>query len=106
MKRILVTIAALSIAAAACAQDPHAEHAAATSAVSTANTSVSQDWAKKKVDASPRHHEWVNVKSGTRTVGASGGYPAVKKKPRAVVMINEVFGWSDWVRMLADEVAE
>ena len=106
MKRLLLTIAALLVTIAACAQDPHAEHQMATMALPTANTSVSQDWAKKKVDASPRHHEWVNVKSGTRTVSAFVVYPEVKTKAPAVVVIHEIFGMSDWVQMLADEVAE
>lgn len=104
MKRLLLTIAAVLITVTACAQDAtttHAEHA-----MTAANTSVSQDWAKKKVDASPRHHEWVNVKSGTRTVSAFVVYPEVKKKAPAVVVIHEIFGMSDWVQMLADEVAE
>jgi len=106
MKRLLLTTATLLLTAAACAQDatnPHAEHAMTAAA---ANTSVSQDWAKKKVDASPRHHEWVNVKSGTRTVSAFVVYPEVKKKAPAIVVIHEIFGMSDWVQMLADEVAE
>jgi carboxymethylenebutenolidase len=106
MKRLLLTIASLLLTVAACAQDatnPHAEHAMTATA---ANTSVSQDWAKKKVDASPRHHEWVNVKSGTRTVSAFVVYPEVKKKVPAVVVIHEIFGMSDWVQMLADEVAD
>jgi carboxymethylenebutenolidase len=104
MNRLLLTIAALLITAAACAQDAtHAEHAMTAAA---ANTSVSQDWAKKKVDASPRHHEWVNVKSGTRTVSAFVVYPEVKKKAPAIVVIHEIFGMSDWVQMLADEAAE
>ena len=103
MKRLLFTMAALLVTVAACAQDPHAEHQMTATA---ANTSVSQDWAKKKVDASPRHHEWVNLKSGTRTVSAFVVYPEVKKKAPAVVVIHEIFGMSDWVQMLADEVAE
>lgn len=105
MKPLLLTIAAL-ITVASCAQDAttaHAEHAMAATA---ANSSVSQDWAKKKVDASPRHHEWVNVKSGSHTVSAFVVYPEVKKKAPAVVVIHEIFGMSDWVQMLADEVAE
>ena len=106
MKRLLLTIAALLITVAAYAQDAtttHAEHAMTATA---ANPSVSQDWAKKKVEASPRHHEWVNVKSGTRTVSAFVVYPEVKKKAPAVVVIHEIYGMSDWVQMLADEVAE
>ena len=64
-----------------------------------------QDWAKHVVDASPRHHEWVNVKSGDHVVSAFVVYPEVKNKAAAVVVIHEIFGMSDWVQMLADEVA-
>jgi carboxymethylenebutenolidase len=106
MKRLLLSIASLLLTVAACAQDannPHAEHQMTAAA---ANSSVSQDWAKKAVDASPRHYEWVNAKSGTRTISAFIVYPEVKKKAPAVVVIHEIFGMSDWVQMLADEVAE
>jgi carboxymethylenebutenolidase len=48
----------------------------------------------------------VNVKSGARTVSAFVVYPEVKSKASAVVVIHEIFGMSDWVQMLADEVAE
>jgi carboxymethylenebutenolidase len=106
MKRPLLTIAALLLTVAACAQDATTTHAEHAMAATGANSSVSQDWAKKKVDASPRHHEWVNLKSGPRTVSAFVVYPEVKKKAPAVVVIHEIFGMSDWVQMLADEVAE
>ncbi len=64
-----------------------------------------QDWAKQKVAASPRHREWVNVKNGARTVSAFVVYPEVKTKMPAVVVIHEIFGMTDWVQLLADEVA-
>jgi carboxymethylenebutenolidase len=73
--------------------------------MASAPASVSQDWAKQAVDRSPRHHEWVNVKSGNRVVSAFVVYPEVKAKAPAVVVIHEIFGMSDWVQMLADEVA-
>ena len=66
---------------------------------------AAQDWAKHAVDTSPRHHEWVNVKSGDHVVSAFVVYPEVKNKTAAVVVIHEIFGMSDWVQMLADEVA-
>jgi carboxymethylenebutenolidase len=33
-------------------------------------------------------------------------FPEVKDKATAVVLIHEIFGWSDWARNAADEVAE
>jgi carboxymethylenebutenolidase len=94
----------LLTATAASAQDAtttHADHQ-----MPAGNSSVSQDWAKAKVEKSPRHHEWVNLKSGNRVVSAFVVYPEVKAKAGAVVVIHEIFGMSDWVQMLADEVAE
>src|SRR5438067_10770974 len=106
MKQLLLTIAALLLTVAACAQDATTTHAEHQMTAAAANSSVSQDWAKKKVDASPRHHEWVNLKSGSRTVSAFVVYPEVKTKAPAVVVIHEIFGMTDWVQLLADEVAE
>lgn len=63
------------------------------------------NWAKQAVDRSPRHREWVNLKSGSRTVSAFVVYPEVKGKATSVVVIHEIFGMSDWVQMEADELA-
>jgi carboxymethylenebutenolidase len=64
-----------------------------------------QDWAKAKLDQSPRHREWVSVKYGDRTVQAFVVYPEVKDKAPVVLLIHEIFGLSDWAREMADEVA-
>src|SRR4051794_33249788 len=66
---------------------------------------AAQDWAKQRLAASPRHREWVNVKSGARSVSAFVVYPEVKGKAPAVVVIHEIFGMTDWVQLLADELA-
>jgi len=64
-----------------------------------------QDWAKQRLDQSPRHREWVSVKYGSRTVQAFVVYPEVKDKAPVVVLIHEIFGLSDWAREMADEIA-
>jgi len=69
-------------------------------------TAVEQDWAKQRADKSPRHQEWVSVKNGNRTVSCFVVYPEVKNKATAVVVIHEIFGMSDWVRSLTDQLAE
>ncbi|HSB09682.1 MAG TPA: dienelactone hydrolase family protein [Blastocatellia bacterium] len=71
-----------------------------------AMSSPAQDWAKARLDKSPRHQEWVKVKQGARTVNAFIVYPEVKNKATAVVVIHEIFGMSDWVRSVADQLAE
>jgi carboxymethylenebutenolidase len=65
-----------------------------------------QDWAKAKLAKSSRHGEWVKVKHGNREVQAFVVYPEVKDKATAVVVIHEIFGLSDWAKLLADELAE
>jgi carboxymethylenebutenolidase len=73
-------------------------------AIST--TAAAQDWAKATLEKSPRHGEWVQIKSGDRTVHAFIVYPESKKKAPAVVVIHEIFGMTDWVRTVADKLAE
>jgi carboxymethylenebutenolidase len=64
-----------------------------------------QDWAKARLDASPRHHEYVPLKHGNRTVQAFVVYPEVKSKAPVVVLIHEIFGLTDWAKEMADEIA-
>src|ERR1700727_69082 len=64
-----------------------------------------QDWAKARLEASPRHHEYVPLKHGNRTVQAFVVYPEVRSKATVVVLIHEIFGLSDWAKEMADELA-
>ncbi|MEO7165919.1 MAG: dienelactone hydrolase family protein [Spartobacteria bacterium] len=64
-----------------------------------------QDWAKEKLNKSPRHSEWVDLKHDGRTVKAFVVYPEVKAKAPAVLVIHEIFGLTDWAKCLADEIA-
>ena len=64
-----------------------------------------QDWAKARLEASPRHREYVSLKHGSRTVQAFVVYPEIKTKAPIVVLIHEIFGLSDWAKEMADELA-
>jgi carboxymethylenebutenolidase len=64
-----------------------------------------QDWAKAPLDASPRHHEYVSLKHGSRNVQAFVVYPEVKTKAPVVILIHEIFGLTDWAKEMADELA-
>jgi carboxymethylenebutenolidase len=64
-----------------------------------------QDWAKAKLEKSPRHQEWVEVKNGNRTVHSFVIYPEVKDKAAVVIVIHENKGLTDWVRSAADQFA-
>src|SRR6059058_3023287 len=64
-----------------------------------------QDWAKAALAKSPRHGEWVTVKHGDRAVETFIAYPESKSKTPVVLVIHEIFGMTDWVQDLADQVA-
>lgn len=69
-------------------------------------TAPAQDWAKAKLEKSPRHQEWVKVKQGDRDVHCFVVFPEVKEKATAVVVIHENRGLTDWARSVADQLAE
>ncbi len=64
-----------------------------------------QDWAKSKLEQSTRHREYVPVKQGSRTINTLVIYPETKAKAPVVVLIHEIFGLSDWMKLQADELA-
>lgn len=69
-------------------------------------SALAQDWALQRLEKSPRHQEWVAVKYGDRTVHAFLVFPEVSGKAPAVVVIHENRGLTDWVRSVADQLAE
>jgi carboxymethylenebutenolidase len=69
-------------------------------------TVSAQDWALERLNASPRHHEWVTVEHDGRAVEAFLAFPEVEEKALAVVVIHENRGLNDWVRGVADQLAE
>jgi carboxymethylenebutenolidase len=102
---VLSTAAMLMWVSGVVAQDMSAHHHTGTE-VGDSDTEITQDWARARLAKSPRHREWVKVKNGNREVNSFVVYPEVKKKATAVVVIHEIFGMSDWVQQLTDELAE
>src|SRR5215475_13886203 len=90
----------------ACAQNMSGNHNHGTPAAASPDTNVSQDWARQRLAKSPRHQEWVKIKNGAREVNSFVVYPENKSKATAVVVIHEIFGMSDWVQSLTDQLAE
>jgi carboxymethylenebutenolidase len=74
--------------------------------VAMLTTGVAQDWAKKRLDESPRHQEWIDVKHGERTVKCFVVYPEISGKATVIVLIHEIMGLTDWVMAVADQLAE
>jgi carboxymethylenebutenolidase len=106
-KVFAAAFATLLAAVSALAQDDHAAHVHASHTTPAPSAAVTaQDWARQRLDKSPRHQEWVEIRQGARTVHAFLVFPEVKKKALAVVVIHENRGLTDWVRGVADQLAE
>ncbi|MCS7091556.1 MAG: dienelactone hydrolase family protein [Verrucomicrobiota bacterium] len=67
---------------------------------------AAQDWARARLEQSPRHLEWVKVQRDTRAVQCFVAYPERPKPTAAVIVIHEIFGLTDWVRSVTDQLAE
>src|SRR5262249_15178133 len=92
--------------------DPSAARGAATAPAAAAATArdpnlpAGESDAKATLEKSPRHGELVDVKMPT------GGpvktwivYPERKDKAGVVIVIHEIYGLSDWIRAVADQLA-
>jgi carboxymethylenebutenolidase len=82
------------------------KHLALVLLLFAAQVATAQDWAKAKLEKSPRHREWVTVKHDGRSVETFVVYPESKDKKPVVLVIHEIFGMTDWAQDLADQVAE
>jgi carboxymethylenebutenolidase len=65
-----------------------------------------KDFGRDRLNSSPRHAEWIDIQSGGRTIKAFVVYPERKDKAPVVLVVSEIFGLTDWVRSLCDELAE
>jgi carboxymethylenebutenolidase len=63
--------------------------------------------AADRLESSRRHHEWVDIESaGGRAVKTWVVYPEVDRPATTVIVIHENRGLTDWVRGVADQLAE
>jgi carboxymethylenebutenolidase len=100
------------------AADPHAGHAmeqtaapAAQPAARNPNLPPSGDnngaQAIEQLKSSPRHGEWVDIKGSDGTpIKSFVVYPERKDKAPVVIVVMEIFGLSDWIRGVADQLAK
>jgi carboxymethylenebutenolidase len=62
--------------------------------------------AKATLEKSPRHGEYVDVaRAGKTALRAYVVYPETRDKAPVVIVIHEIFGLTDWVRSVADQLA-
>lgn len=94
MARLLVALLALACAAPVRAADAPA-----------AKLPPSAETAKQRLDTSPRHGEWVTVDVAGTPIRTWVAHPERPDKAPVVVVIHEIFGLTDWVRGVADQLA-
>jgi hypothetical protein len=114
-RSLVVAFSVLLAAAPSAAQtDPHAHHDAAPSSGQASavpakvNEAIPSDAerAKAALNASPRHGEWadVNVAGGATPIRTWVVYPERRDKAPVVIVIHEIYGLSDWIRAVADQL--
>ena len=72
------------------------------------NVPASENTARAALEKSPRHGEYVDVKQpgGGVPIRTWISYPERRDKAGVVIVIQEVFGLSDWLRSVADQIAK
>lgn len=114
-RRTLMIAAAVGLCGTALMpQDEHAAHAREQAPAASASAPAvdeglppAEEGAKAALNASPRHGEYVDVKlPGGAAIRTFVVFPERKGKAPAVIVIHEIYGLSDWIRSVADQLAE
>jgi carboxymethylenebutenolidase len=109
---VFSTILVLSLSSLACRSQasppaPPAAEAAAPTVPAGDPLPPSEQEALERLEKSPRHGEYVDVKlpSGGAPIRTWVVYPERKSKAGVVIVIHEIYGLSDWIRALSDQIA-
>ena len=107
MKRMMPIVFLLVAACAAPEGTPGNEAASTGAQTSPADAGLPAGAADAlaRLEASPRHAEWVTVRSGQDSVRAFVVYPERSDPAPVVLVVHEIFGLSHWVRAVADQLA-
>ncbi len=97
---------------AAAGQDGHAASekampasAAAAASDQDAGLPPAGDAAVARIESSPRHGEWVMVHVGSDSIRSWVVYPERSDKAPVVLVVHEIFGLSNWIRAVTDQLA-
>ena len=69
-------------------------------------STLAQPYAVAQLDHSPRHHEWIKLKSNGRDLSCFVTYPESSKSALVILLIHENRGLNDWARSMADQLSE
>ncbi len=78
---------------------------AAGTTLSAQSLPASDEASRARLNSSPRHGEWVKVQPGGDTINAGVVYPERSDRAPVVVVIHEIYGLTDWIRAVADQLA-
>jgi carboxymethylenebutenolidase len=101
-------IAVLAVSGCGAGDDVEADGASAAEALASPNQATlpaGGDDAVARLEASPRHGEWVMVRAGGDSIRSWVVYPERSDNAPVVVVIHEIFGLSNWIRAVADQLA-
>lgn len=85
---------------------PSGSAAAPTSTAAQASLPAGAADAEARLAASPRHGEWVMVSAGgADSVRAWVVYPERRDRAPVVIVVHEIFGVSNWIRAVTDQLA-
>jgi len=78
-----------------------------TMATETLQLAPGAEQAKERLNSTPRHGEWaeITVPTTTTKLRAWVVYPERKDKAPVVIAIHEIYGLSDWMRAVTDQLA-
>ena len=107
---LLLPLAAGCGSSARASSDEHADHAADApgAALAAQDPAIPADaaGANARLAASPRHGEWAMIPAGNGdSLRAWVVYPERNTPAPVVLVVHEIFGLSNWVRGVADQLA-
>src|SRR3989344_148290 len=104
MKKLLILSLALILTACNTTNVP-SDNQAAHSSDDHSEDSSSGASSLDRLNASPRHQEWVEVDHNGKTIYTWVVYPETSEKVPVVVLIHENKGLNDWARSMAAQGA-
>lgn len=71
-----------------------------------AGCATAQNPVTERLEMTPRHNEWAQIRRDGRTIQTYVAYPEIAAKAAVVILIHENRGLTDWERSVADRLAE
>src|SRR5438874_10209591 len=103
-----ISIAAVSVAPAFVQDDAgYATPSAQTAATRNPSLPPDNDAAREQLATSPRHGEWVDIKTPNGpALNSFVIYPERRTKAPVVIVVHDIGGMSDWIRGIGDQLAK